>query len=56
MEAITYKADTKTIQEIVHYYDDGMLNLEPGFQRESVRLRAAGNDETGDAKMNSLDK
>ncbi len=36
METITYKADTKTIQEIVHYFGAGMLNLEPGFQRESV--------------------
>ena len=26
----------KTVQEIVHLFNNGQLNLEPGFQRQSV--------------------
>ena len=28
--------DSKTVQELVHLFNNGELNLEPGFQRESV--------------------
>ena len=28
--------DSKTIQELIHLFNNGQLNLEPGFQRESV--------------------
>lgn len=36
MTTIGYKADQKTIQEILNLYEKGHLNLEPGFQRSSV--------------------
>jgi hypothetical protein len=36
MSTIGYKADQKTIQEIINLYEKGQLNLEPGFQRSSV--------------------
>ena len=36
MSTIEYKADQKTIQEIINLYEKDHLNLEPGFQRSSV--------------------
>jgi hypothetical protein len=36
MSTIEYKADQKTIQEILNLFEKGHLNLEPGFQRSSV--------------------
>ncbi|HZI86838.1 MAG TPA: DUF262 domain-containing protein [Pyrinomonadaceae bacterium] len=36
MTAIDYKADQKTVQEILNLYEKDHLNLEPGFQRSSV--------------------
>jgi hypothetical protein len=33
---IQYKADQKTVQEILNLYEKDHLNLEPGFQRSSV--------------------
>lgn len=36
MSSIEYKADQKTVQEILNLYEKGQLNLEPGFQRSSV--------------------
>ena len=36
MTTIQYKSYQKTIQDILSLYDDGHLNLEPGFQRASV--------------------
>jgi hypothetical protein len=36
MTTISYKADQKTIQEILNLYEKDHLNLEPGFQRSSV--------------------
>jgi len=36
MSTIEYKADQKTIQEILNLFEKGHLNLEPGFQRASV--------------------
>lgn len=36
MTTISYKADQKTIQEIINLYEKDHLNLEPGFQRSSV--------------------
>lgn len=34
--AITHKATTKSILDLKNLYDHGHLNLEPGFQRQSV--------------------
>jgi 5-methylcytosine-specific restriction endonuclease McrA len=36
MGTIEYQSDQKTIQTIVHHYENNQLNLEPGFQRSSV--------------------
>lgn len=36
MQQIRYEPDPKTIQDLVHLYENGYLNLEPGFQRDSV--------------------
>jgi hypothetical protein len=36
MTTISYKADQKTIQEILNLFEKDHLNLEPGFQRSSV--------------------
>ncbi|MBD0371451.1 MAG: DUF262 domain-containing protein [Pyrinomonadaceae bacterium] len=36
MSTIQYKADQKTVQEILNFYEKDQLNLEPGFQRSSV--------------------
>jgi hypothetical protein len=33
---ITHKTTTKSILDITHLYENGNLNLEPGFQRQSV--------------------
>ena len=33
---IRYNAQTRTVQDLVHLFRDGQLNLNPGFQRESV--------------------
>jgi uncharacterized protein with ParB-like and HNH nuclease domain len=34
--AITHKTTTKSILDLQNLYDHGHLNLEPGFQRQSV--------------------
>ena len=34
--SITHKTTTKSILDLKNLYDDGNLNLEPGFQRQSV--------------------
>jgi 5-methylcytosine-specific restriction endonuclease McrA len=34
--SIRYSAQTRTVQDLVHLYQKGQLNLNPGFQRESV--------------------
>jgi len=34
--AIRYSAQTRTVQDLINLYEDGKLNLNPGFQRESV--------------------
>ena len=36
MQQITYESDPKTIQDLKNLYEKGLLNLEPGFQRDSV--------------------
>jgi hypothetical protein len=36
MQQIKYEPDPKTIQGLVNLYEKGYLNLEPGFQRDSV--------------------
>jgi len=36
MSQIRYETGIKTVQDIFHLYDHDSLNLEPGFQRESV--------------------
>jgi hypothetical protein len=36
MGEIQYQADQKTVQTIIHHYENGQLKLEPGFQRSSV--------------------
>lgn len=36
MSEIQYQADQKSVQTIIHHYESGQLNLEPGFQRASV--------------------
>lgn len=33
---IRYSAQTRTIQDLINLHEDGQLNLNPGFQRESV--------------------
>lgn len=34
--SMTHRLETKTITDIVNLYEDNSLNLEPGFQRQSV--------------------
>src|SRR5688572_14782580 len=34
--AITHRLETKTVTDIVNLFEDDLLNLEPGFQRQSV--------------------
>jgi len=34
--AIRYSAQTRTVQDLINLYEHGKLNLNPGFQRESV--------------------
>lgn len=34
--AIQYQMHTKTVQELFYLYENGHLNLQPGFQRQSV--------------------
>jgi hypothetical protein len=36
MGEIQYQAGQKTVQTIIHHYENDQLNLEPGFQRSSV--------------------
>lgn len=36
MQQIRYESDPKTIQDLVNLYEKDYLNLEPGFQRDSV--------------------
>ena len=36
MPTLTHHPETKTVQDIKSLYEDGLLNLEPGFQRQSV--------------------
>lgn len=36
MGKLTYNLSEKTIQDFVHYYKNKQLNLNPGFQRQSV--------------------
>ena len=38
MPNLTHHPETKSIQDIKNLYEDGLLNLEPGFQRQSVWL------------------
>lgn len=33
---LNHRPETKTIKDIENLYEDGLLNLEPGFQRQSV--------------------
>lgn len=33
---VIFETDKKTIKELIYHYDNGNLNLEPAFQRESV--------------------
>ena len=33
---LTHRPETKTVQDIKNLFEDGLLNLEPGFQRQSV--------------------
>lgn len=33
---MSYRLETKTITDIINLHEDGLLNLEPGFQRQSV--------------------
>jgi len=33
---LTHRPETRTITDIVNLHEDGLLNLEPGFQRQSV--------------------
>lgn len=35
-QQMAYQFHTKTVQDLVHNYEHGSLNLEPGFQRKSV--------------------
>lgn len=34
--SLTHRPETKTITDLVNLYEDDLLNLEPGFQRQSV--------------------
>ena len=34
--ALTHRPETKTITDLVNLHEDGLLNLEPRFQRPSV--------------------
>lgn len=36
MSNLTHTSDRKLVQELVNHYEHGWLNLEPGFQRDSV--------------------
>ena len=36
MPNLTHRPETKTVQDIKNLFEDGLLNLEPGFQRQSV--------------------
>ena len=36
MQQIRYEPDTKTVQDLVNLYEKKHLNLNPGFQRDSV--------------------
>ena len=40
MQQIRYEPDSKTIQDLVHLYEKGYLNLEPAFQSKSVTYTA----------------
>lgn len=33
---LDYRVETKTITDLINLYEDNLLNLEPGFQRQSV--------------------
>jgi len=35
-QSLDYRVETKTITDIRNLFEDGLLNLEPGFQRQSV--------------------
>ena len=35
-QTLRHSSDCKLVQEIIHLYQNGNLNLEPGFQRQSV--------------------
>lgn len=35
-QSMNHRLETKTITDIVNLHEDGLLNLEPGFQRQSV--------------------
>jgi 5-methylcytosine-specific restriction endonuclease McrA len=35
-QTINHRLETKTITDIVNLFEDGLLNLQPGFQRQSV--------------------
>ncbi|MCC6286274.1 MAG: hypothetical protein IT249_00165 [Chitinophagaceae bacterium] len=37
MKELTYKPKTKTILDLVNLYQNGRLNLNPEFQRNSVK-------------------
>src|SRR5204863_9473912 len=34
--SLTHRPETKTVTDIVNLFEDELLNLEPGFQRQSV--------------------
>lgn len=35
-QTLTHRPETKTVTDLENLYEDGLLNLEPGFQRQSV--------------------
>src|SRR5262249_34625336 len=35
-QTLSHRLETKTITDIVNLFEDGLLNLQPGFQRQSV--------------------
>lgn len=35
-QTLSHRPETKTVTDLVNLYEDGLLNLEPGFQRQSV--------------------
>jgi 5-methylcytosine-specific restriction endonuclease McrA len=35
-EGLRYETQTKTVIDLINLHEDGLLNLEPGFQRQSV--------------------